>query len=227
MIYDIYCTTSSGNQFIVEMQKKAQKNFISRSVYYHSVAIAEQGKVGPEWNFNIDPVIFVSLMDFTLDHLPKEFAVHVSLCERKSGKPITDRERYIFVQLPLFDKKRPEDCITNIDRWFYVLINMYNMETMPFTVQKKLFNRLSEVASYVSLSPKEKRRYNADLKAYRDLTNQMEYAKSEALAKGEAKGKSEEKIRLAKLMRERGYDVSTIASLVEMPEEWVESIVIG
>ena len=78
-----------------------------------------------------------------------------------------------------------------------------------------------------SLSPKEKRRYNADLKAYRDLTNQMEYAKSEALAKGEAKGKSEEKIRLAKLMRERGYDVSTIASLVEMPEEWVESIVIG
>lgn len=134
-------------------------------------------------------------------NLPKEFAVHVSLCERKSGKPITDRERYIFVQLPLFDKKRPEDCITNIDRWFYVLINMYNMETMPFTVQKKLFNRLSEVASYASLSPKEKRRYNADLKAYRDLTNQMEYAKSEALAKGEAKGKSEEKIRLAKLMR--------------------------
>lgn len=114
------------------------------------------------------------------------------------------------------------------------------METMPFTRQKELFTRLSKVTSYANLSPTEKRRYDADLKAYRDLTNQMDYAKSEAtaqglaegraqgLAEGRAEGRAEgenaEKIRIVKHMKMKGFDTATIAAIVDKPQEWVESI---
>ena len=34
VIYDIYCTTESGEQFIVEMQNKHQTKFKERTIFY-------------------------------------------------------------------------------------------------------------------------------------------------------------------------------------------------
>ena len=46
IVYDIYCETSTGHKFIVEMQKHPQEYFLSRAVYYVCRAIADQGYKG-------------------------------------------------------------------------------------------------------------------------------------------------------------------------------------
>lgn len=46
IVYDIFCETSTGHKFIVEMQKHPQEYFLSRAVYYVSRAIADQGYKG-------------------------------------------------------------------------------------------------------------------------------------------------------------------------------------
>ena len=42
IIYDVYCTTDTGEKIIVEMQNRMQSNFKERSIYYLSRAIVNQ-----------------------------------------------------------------------------------------------------------------------------------------------------------------------------------------
>lgn len=46
VIYDVYCTNESGEQFIVEMQNRPQVNFRERALYYLSRAVACRGASG-------------------------------------------------------------------------------------------------------------------------------------------------------------------------------------
>lgn len=49
VIYDVYCTNESGEQFIVEMQNRPQVNFRERALYYCRVSWrvrANAGRIG-------------------------------------------------------------------------------------------------------------------------------------------------------------------------------------
>ena len=54
VIYDIYCITESGEQFIVEMQNKQHVHFRERALYYLSKTVARQGEKGAEWKFDLN-----------------------------------------------------------------------------------------------------------------------------------------------------------------------------
>ena len=51
-IYDVYCTSDDGEQFIVEMQNRSQQNFRERALFYLSQAITGQGRRGRDGNSN-------------------------------------------------------------------------------------------------------------------------------------------------------------------------------
>jgi len=74
---------------------------------------------------------------------------------------------------------------------------------------------LSE-AQYASLNTEERHAYDADLKAYRDITNQLAYAGM----KGEAKKARE----IACEMLAEGMPVSTIARLTKLSEAEVKAL---
>ena len=67
VIYDVYCTNESGEQFIVEMQNRPQVNFRERALYYLSRAVARQGERGADWQFRLKAVYGVFFMNFCLD----------------------------------------------------------------------------------------------------------------------------------------------------------------
>ena len=48
VVFDLYCESDDGTQFIVEMQAARQSFFLSRSLYYQSRAIIAQGEKGKE-----------------------------------------------------------------------------------------------------------------------------------------------------------------------------------
>ena len=66
IIYDVYCTTETGEKIIVEMQNRMQSNFKERSIYYLSRAIVNQGMIGNEWKFDIKAVYGVFLPKKTM-----------------------------------------------------------------------------------------------------------------------------------------------------------------
>ena len=58
VIFDVACVTDDGRHIIVEMQKKEQRYFVDRALYYSSKAIVEQAQPG-EWDFHLTPVYTV------------------------------------------------------------------------------------------------------------------------------------------------------------------------
>ena len=106
--------------------------------------------------------------------------------------------------------------MSNFDKWIYLLINMNDMENMPFTQQSELFKRLEAVTSYASLNTEERRAYDADLKAYRDITNQLAYA--------DLKGRTEEKYNIARRMLKRGVPVEDIADFTGLSEAKIQAL---
>ena len=57
-VFDIHCISTTGERFIVEMQKAKMNFFKDRSVYYASFPIREQAKKG-DWLFKLAPVYFI------------------------------------------------------------------------------------------------------------------------------------------------------------------------
>ena len=77
VIFDVACETSDGRHVIVEMQKKEQRYFVDRALYYSSKAIVEQAQPG-EWDFHLTPVYTVCLMDFIAETgIPCQFRTDI------------------------------------------------------------------------------------------------------------------------------------------------------
>lgn len=86
IIYDVYCTTDTGEKIIVEMQNRMQSNFKERSIFYLSRAIVNQGRTGHDWKFEIKAVYGVFLMNFIMDKNIKQTRRQVNSSRRSSGK---------------------------------------------------------------------------------------------------------------------------------------------
>ena len=75
-VFDVYCISESGERFIVEVQKTKQPFFKERALYYATFPIQEQAKKGG-WNFELDAVYLIGVVDFIFDDLRhKERYVH-------------------------------------------------------------------------------------------------------------------------------------------------------
>ena len=237
VIYDIHCRTADGRYFTVEMQNASQTNFLDRVIYYAARTVADQGKPGRDWRYQYDPVYCIALMNFELPEFAGRFRIDAGLCDLETRERVSDKIRCIMLQLPNFDKKDKEaECHTRLEQWTYNLINMPTMERLAFTNNNKLFKQLEERVSYATLKGSDKSTYDADLKAYRDMMGQLEFAldqgwkrglekgMAQGMAQGMEKGEKIMKERMVKSMAEKGLDVQIIAAIAEISVDAVKAM---
>jgi len=187
IIYDVYCTTDTGEKIIVEMQNRMQSNFKERSIFY--LSRVNQGRTGHDWKFEIKAVYGVFLMNFIMDKNIK-LRTDVILADKETGELFSEKFRQIFIALPLF-KKSEEECETNFERWIYILNNMETLKRLPFKARKAVFEKLEEIADVASMSPKERELYDNSVKVYRDYLVTMDAAEKEGIKKGMKEGMKE------------------------------------
>ena len=63
-IFDVYCENDKGEKFIVEMQNVYQEFFKDRTIYYSTFPIREQAQRGGDWDFHLNPVYTIGLLNF-------------------------------------------------------------------------------------------------------------------------------------------------------------------
>ena len=64
-------------QFVVEMQKRTQRYFRDRALYYAAYPIIEQAPKG-SWNYRLKPVCVVGILNFAMEH---EYGPEAGLAE--------------------------------------------------------------------------------------------------------------------------------------------------
>ena len=174
VVFDLYCESDDGTQFIVEMQAARQNFFLDRSLYYQSRAIVAQGEKGKDWCYDLQPVYGIFFMDFTMSEC-SGLRTDVALMNMNTNKVFNPKLRQIYLEMPRFTKEANE-CENDFERWLYLIKNMKMLKRMPFKAQRAVWDKLLEVADVASLNKDEKALYDRALKNYRDYHSIMETA---------------------------------------------------
>ena len=133
------------------------------------------------------------------------------------------KTRYIFVQLPLFDKEEYE-CTSLDDKWIYNIKHMGIRQEVAFRNNSEIFKRLAEVANVATLTPEQRYHYEADVKNARDTLNQIRGAYQDGEQKGRAEGRAEGKMDVAREMKKRGMNVGDIMLFTGLSEQQILSL---
>ena len=229
-IFDVYCENEQGEKFIVEMQNVYQEFFKDRTIYYSTFPIREQAQRGGDWDFHLNPVYTIGLLNFNFaDGLEnaKRWHHEVKLMEVDTHEVFYDKLTYIYVEIPKFDKKESE-LVTMYDKWMYVLKNLSNLMHRPAALQERVFTRLFEQAEISKFDKQELKLYEDSVNAYRDIVNAIRTAEkkkfAEGRAEGRAEGEKETKERIAANLLSLGVPIETIVQASGLSEEEITNI---
>ena len=217
-IFDVYCENEKGEKFIVEMQNAYQKYFKDRSLFYSTFPIREPAPKSSDWNFKLDHVYTVALLNFDLEDeaFDKDDINHdVGLLDKKTHKVFNDKLSFKYVEIAKFDKTEDE-LVTLYDKWLYVLKNLSRLDERPAALKEKIFSKLFEEAEIAKFTPTELKEYEDSLKAYRDVKNSIDTALE--------KGRMEGVIQVAKKLLESGMDVDTIMKMTDLSRSEIEKL---
>ena len=185
-IFDLYCQSPRGERFIVELQKAKQNFFKDRSIYYSTFPIQEQGQKG-EWNFKLDPVYTVGILDFVFDEDPGDSdVIQVVKLRNQNCKVFYNKLTFIYIELPKFTKTL-DQLETHTDKWLFLLKSLSQLLDQPEPLQEEIFTQLFTAAEVAQFGPLEQVAYRESLKHYWDLNNVVNTAREEGLAEGRAK----------------------------------------
>ena len=221
-IFDVYCENERGEKFIVEMQNAYQKYFKDRSLFYSTFPIREQAPKGADWNFKLEHVYTVALLNFDLEEeaFDQDDINHdVGLLDKKTHKVFNDKLSFKYVEIAKFDKTEDE-LVTLYDKWLYVLKNLSRLDKRPAALKEKVFTKLFEEAEIARFTPTELKEYEDSLKAHRDVKNSIDTA----LEKGREEGKNLKAIQIAKKMLAAGMDIDTIINMTDLSKSEIEKL---
>ena len=220
-VFDVYCQNTEGEYFIVEMQKAEQDYFKDRSVYYSTFPIREQAKRG-EWDYQLKGVYTVGILNFVFpdDEYPDNCMHHeIKLMDTADKHVFYDKLTFVYLEMPKF-RKTEEELETMFDKWLFALRNLTRLMERPKALQERIFTRLFEQAEIAKLNPQELLDYEESVKVYRDLFNVVNTAER----KGREEGRAEEKMDIARKMKNMGMDVDLIAQATGLTAEDIEGI---
>ena len=109
-IFDLNCTSTSGERFVVELQKAKQNYFKDRSLYYATFPIQEQAQRG-DWDYRLSAVYTVGILDFVFEEDQKTHdhtVVHTVQLKNQTGRVFYDKLTFIYLTLPHFKKTADE-----------------------------------------------------------------------------------------------------------------------
>jgi predicted transposase/invertase (TIGR01784 family) len=226
-IFDLYCENDKGEKYIVELQKARQLYFKDRSLYYATFPLQEQATTG-DWNFKLNAVYTIALMDFTFDDThPTQYIHDVQLIEKHTGKVFNEKLRFIYIEMPKFEKQEKE-LKNHLDKWLYVLKNLTKLDQMPPKVKERVFSKLFRTAEIANYSPKERAAYIQSEKYARDWKNVLETTLLEGMEKGFQEGieKGIEKAKEEVVQKaiQKGFDDETIAELTGISKKEIATI---
>ena len=243
--FDILCRNSNNEYILVEMQRKSQEHFQDRILFYTSFLIQnqmttvqrayrkmkkemKQRQVDPldypdcntSWLYHMKHIYVVCFLDYTMfEEYPETYRWDVLRMDKKHHVIFGDALQEIYLETPKF-RLPLSQCDTLEKRFLYVLNNMEVLDRLPKELNNQLFQRMKEIASLSNLSADQMIAYHRSMMedyAYYDTINTT-------FKKGEAKGRKEQTIEMARKLKEEGFDSAIIAKCSGLSLEEIEAL---
>ena len=225
-VFDVYCETADGSRFIVEMQKAEQQYFKDRSIYYSTFAIREQAVKGQQWDYHLDDVYTVGVLNFEFangEYPADSFRHEIKLKDVEDNHVFYDKLTFVYLEMPKF-KKKEEELDTMIDKWMFALTNLSRLLERPKALQERIFTRLFEQAEVARFTPVEREEYVASKKDYWDYYSTMKTSFDKGREEGRAAGRDERSIEIARNLKKTSLSIADIAKATGLTAEEIASL---
>jgi predicted transposase/invertase (TIGR01784 family) len=239
-IFDIYCENQSNEKFIVELQKAKQNYFRERTIYYSTFPIREQAEKG-EWNYNLNAVFCIGILDFTFNDYESEpeksEVVHTIKLKNQHGNTFYEKLTYIYIEMPNFNKLE-DNLSSRLDKWLFFIKNLEDFQSIPSIFSDEIFEKAFEKAELAKFGQEEMDKYESSLKLYRDLKGVIDTAfidgrsegkiegleegRQEGLEEGRLEGLQEGKYNMAKLLKDNGVQIQLIIQTTGLTREEID-----
>jgi predicted transposase/invertase (TIGR01784 family) len=222
-IYDMFCKTDDGSRIVVEVQRRKQANFAERAVYYSTFSIINQVSAGAD-SYNFCPVYVISILNFGFKSGGPDVKSEFRLYETNTRELLTDRVTLIFLDLTKFKKGADELSGDILEGMYFCFKNMSLLAERPEILEHNVFRKIFEVSELVNMDEVTRSKIIEKMITERDLRNQMEYARQEAIAEGHAEGRAEGLAEATRKMLESGMTTESVAKILQMPEEEIKAM---
>lgn len=232
IIYDVYCTTSDGRHFILEMQNLYTPMFENRVMYYACKPIVMQGMKG--WNYSLNPVVVILVTKFNFPHLPVVPKHEICMYDKTTSTDFSDRLKIINISLEEC-KKNWDDCDNEFEEMTYLIKNMDKLDKEGKEYQSGRYTDWFDASEVDSLCEEDCVRYGESLQAYQDTQEGIRYAAEKAAEQvaekrykeGREEGFLSAVTAFVRTLRDKGLSVSEITSLTNLPVAQIEGILGG
>ncbi|MBB5638577.1 putative transposase/invertase (TIGR01784 family) [Pedobacter cryoconitis] len=140
---------------------------------------------------------------------------NISLVNTGTGEIFHNGLGFKFLELPEFDK-REDELENELDKWVYVLKHMHSLGKIPEYLDKRIFQKIFNVAEMGKLSPEQRFLYESDLQKQSDYQC--------VLADMVEKGKLEFSIEIARAMKKENFDIYKIAKFTKLSIEQINNL---
>jgi predicted transposase/invertase (TIGR01784 family) len=216
-IFDIYCENESNEKFIVELQKAKQNYFRERTIYYSTFPIREQAEKG-EWNYNLNAVFCIGILDFTFNDYESEpeksEVVHTIKLKNQHGNTFYEKLTYIYIEMPNFNKLE-DNLSSRLDKWLFFIKNLEDFQSIPSIFSDEIFEKAFEKAELAKFGQEEMDKYESSLKVYRDLKGVIDTAFIDGRSEGKIEGLEEGRQEGLEEGRQEGLEEGRLEGLEE------------
>ncbi len=243
--YDMFCRTDDGSRIIVEVQRRKQPFYPERALYYSTFQIQNQVDAGAS-NYDFLPVYVINILNFNLDVNKgnPEVKTIYRLYERNAHTSLTDRLTFIFIELRKFDKTISELTGNILEGIYFCLKHISSLTERPESLRHDIFRKIFEVSELMNMDSAIRQKVIEKMTTERDLKNQMDWARKEAIeeglaegiakgrvegiakgrAEGRAEGINETRLEIAKRMLNKGMPEEEVADLTALTLEELRSL---
>jgi predicted transposase/invertase (TIGR01784 family) len=222
-----------------------QTYFKDRSLYYTTFPLQAQAQRGKEWDYMLNAVYFVGILNFEFADKPElnRYRRQACLIDLETHEIFYDKLTFIYLEVPRFNKTEQE-LVSLFDKWMYVLRYLDKLQERPAALVERIFDRLFREAEIAKLNPKEMEEYQKSLKDYWDEYANITTAKNEGRQEGreegrqegreegrqegimigEEKGRQERDKEIAHQMKLQGLSIELIIKLTGLSREEVERL---
>ena len=191
-VYDMFCKTDDGSRIVVEVQRRKQATYVGRTIYYSTFQVRNQVDAGSS-DYAFCPVYVINILDFNIDENKgnPEVKTVYRLYEEKTHALLTDKLTFIFLELNKFKKGIEQLDGDVLEGMYFCLKNMSRLNSCPEVLTHEVFQKMFAVSELLNMDEVTRSKVLLKMTTERDLRNQMEYAKQEAIREGRAEGFAE------------------------------------
>ena len=227
-IMDIMAETQNGLILDIEAQSGKFKEYSNRALRYANALLEKSLKRGEDYG-KMEKSIVVTIADGKPYKAADRLHCVFDIRERETCVPMTDRLEFHCVQLGFVDETKPVSELTPLEPVAAYLKYAGNEDKAGYTSElleygEGLIDMAENIFRDVTLDERAWVEKRSRELAEHTRASEIYQAREEGIAQGEASGRAEREIEMAKAMKYKGYSTDEISELTGLSSDEIKKL---